>query len=266
MTSGKSSPPTPRIYTISIFTKLCFVIRLETCLALKSIRSDVFTLVMMTRTTSWQRTGLLRGRERGSAAAGRASNGDAEPRKPRRAQVSKACQRCKKLQKGCSESRPCRRCAPRWAWGMNASRKSPPSAATWTRRRNSLRLPRPPSSRTRPTLLRRGTWLSRQPAIRQCPITRAHSAGSLDLLPPAVVDFCCQRFFEKLGPTIPIPTPEVRSQPGGPERSRHGERGPRVRRPSRPHAPGPPPGRGSRRLLVRGRHPAHECGVRPARL
>lgn len=31
-------------------------------------------------------------------------------RRKKRAQVSKACQRCRRLQKGCSESRPCQRC------------------------------------------------------------------------------------------------------------------------------------------------------------
>ena len=87
----------------------------------------------------------------------------------KRAQVSRACHRCKRLQKGCSEHRPCRRCIEA---DLAASCCDPS--------------PRPAASHA---------------------ILAPRSPAAHPLLPPAeVVGFCAGRFFARLFPTIPILT------------------------------------------------------------
>ncbi|KAL2111184.1 hypothetical protein VUR80DRAFT_183 [Thermomyces stellatus] len=92
------------------------------------------------------------------------------PPRPKRAQVSRACHRCKRLQKGCSEQRPCRRCIE-VGLAESCSDPSPRAVAS-----HAVGGP-PPAPSFPPTL------------------------------PPAeVVDLCISRFFTRLFPTIPIMT------------------------------------------------------------
>ncbi|KAK4238934.1 hypothetical protein C8A03DRAFT_33053 [Achaetomium macrosporum] len=114
----------------------------------------------------------------------------------KRVQVSKACQRCRRLQKGCSETRPCQRC-------VKVGLEDQCSSAG--RKRGE--------ERAQQTVDRR-TWSSYpQLPASLSPDTR-HAAnplvGLLELeqprcLPPtSVVGYCVRRFFAKLYPTIPI--------------------------------------------------------------
>lgn len=94
------------------------------------------------------------------------------PPRPKRAQVSRACHRCKRLQKGCSEHRPCRRCIE---VGL-ADTCCDPS----------------------PRAVAASHAETRRPASPQ---------ASPPALPPAeVIDLCANRFFSALFPTIPIMT------------------------------------------------------------
>lgn len=112
--------------------------------------------------------------------------------KPKRAQVSKACQRCKRLQKGCSETRPCARCI-RVGLAEQCFQ-------------DDRRLQRTINARTAPY---------RQQAASRTPdkvITPASPSTSRPwphaLLPAPVIGYCFTRFFEKLYPTIPILSPD----------------------------------------------------------
>ncbi|KAJ4286176.1 hypothetical protein N0V88_008120 [Collariella sp. IMI 366227] len=109
--------------------------------------------------------------------------------KSKRAQVSKACQRCKRLQKGCSESRPCQRCIKVGLEEQclrNDGQGRQPSDRNWS-------YPQRPASRSPETL-------------HMVPLAAiVQQAG----LPPApVIGYCCRRFFAQLYPTIPILSPE----------------------------------------------------------
>ncbi|KAL2132149.1 hypothetical protein VTI74DRAFT_4155 [Chaetomium olivicolor] len=107
------------------------------------------------------------------------------PSKKKRVQVSKACQRCKRLQKGCSESRPCQRCIK---VGLEEQCLQ---SARQTRHRDD------------------GNWSIPQLPASQSPET-LHivplAVTPLQPRPPPtpIVCYCFRRFFAKLYPTIPI--------------------------------------------------------------
>ncbi|OTB03906.1 hypothetical protein M426DRAFT_59760 [Hypoxylon sp. CI-4A] len=117
---------------------------------------------------------------RASATLAREAETGSGPAPPRakRAQVARACQRCRRLQKACSDARPCHRCTKAGLAGECSGLLVQPRV--------------PPATRPSHTL---------KPA--EGPVRR--KAG---LLPARVVDYCSGRFFERLAPTIPILTPE----------------------------------------------------------
>ncbi|XXG95252.1 hypothetical protein Hte_001512 [Hypoxylon texense] len=147
---------------------------------------------------------------RGSATREGDSGVAAAPR-AKRVQVARACQRCRRLQKACSDSRPCQRCVKA---GLSdecggfpvPSRVLPPQPSP------SLQvLPYPGASSLGfaassplsfrnldlPTSPQAFTSFARESFVRKD-----------DLLPPRVVDYCAGRFFARLAPTIPILTPD----------------------------------------------------------
>ncbi|KAK1998905.1 hypothetical protein LX36DRAFT_680716 [Colletotrichum falcatum] len=99
--------------------------------------------------------------------------------RPKRAQVSRACARCKNLRRACNEYRPCKRCVDA---GLGDQ---------------CLGLPGPVSL----------AWVSNgSQAFGHVP--REAVQRIADLLPARVMDYCVDRFFARLNPTIPILTPE----------------------------------------------------------
>ncbi|KAI4864734.1 hypothetical protein F4820DRAFT_327602 [Hypoxylon rubiginosum] len=153
---------------------------------------------------------------RGSIAREGDSDAAAAPR-AKRVQVARACQRCRRLQKACSDSRPCQRCVkagladdcggfpvpsrvlpPQPSLSLHALRfgeqlPSSPAGASFTASSS------PPPSFRNPDL----------PASPQAftSFARESFVRKDGLLPPRVVDRCAGRFFERLAPTIPILTP-----------------------------------------------------------
>lgn len=117
------------------------------------------------------------------AGAGTNSEGHA---RPKRVQVPRACHRCKRLQKGCSEQRPCQRCvkadlADECIQGSSSSIELRPRSLV----DNS----------------------SPQPIVpRQSFLGTLHEDHSQKLPPAEVVEICFDRFFTQLCPTIPILT------------------------------------------------------------
>ncbi|KAI1851522.1 hypothetical protein JX266_002984 [Neoarthrinium moseri] len=157
------------------------------------------------------------GNRNGTSGARRASADDASgtsgtaARRVKRAQVSRACARCRRLQKGCSESRPCQRCiktglaeqclAGGGGGGPPTSLQAPqPRYGTGT---VTYELSTTSALVTSPTLSTLGlagsahTNFSRESFQRQA-----------DLLPGRVVDYCVERFYLRLNPTIPVVSPE----------------------------------------------------------
>ncbi|SPO04140.1 related to transcription activator amyR [Cephalotrichum gorgonifer] len=111
--------------------------------------------------------------------------------RPKRAQVTRACNRCKRLQKGCSEDRPCRRCvkADLAAECLNPS-------------------PRPVAAASSPLALGAVPGACAPPQ-GPCPSSATSSAfpfAPRTLPPPEVISHCVERFFVRLFPTIPILT------------------------------------------------------------
>ncbi|KAI1134698.1 hypothetical protein F5Y05DRAFT_197218 [Hypoxylon sp. FL0543] len=133
----------------------------------------------------------------------------------KRAQVARACQRCRRLQKACSDLRPCQRCVRAGLEGdcsglsvrARVSPRAPSPQALRFRKTpprvpgavNSLNTTAPPLfiNLDLPTSPQTFTSFSRESFERKT-----------GLLPPQVVDYCSMRFFERLAPTIPILTPE----------------------------------------------------------
>jgi hypothetical protein len=109
-------------------------------------------------------------------------------RQGKRTQVSKACQRCKRLQKGCSDYRPCERCTKAGLEEQCSqpifSYRVPPIAST----RPFAQSPLSPQTST---VIHPGIYERQQ-----------------DLLASHVIEHCCAQFDEQLRPTIPILTPE----------------------------------------------------------
>lgn len=125
---------------------------------------------------------------------GQTSNSTSGPSPAKRVQVPRACQRCKTLRRGCSEFRPCRRCVDAnvanecvgHGGGVGVGIGQPvlvryASAASPL----SLSLALSPSSG----------------GVLVDPVQ-----SMVDLVPPRVIDYCSDRFFERLHPTIPILT------------------------------------------------------------
>ncbi|KAK1471057.1 hypothetical protein CCUS01_06171 [Colletotrichum cuscutae] len=117
-----------------------------------------------------------------SSTTGRKSSSSGGSR-PKRAQVSRACARCKNLRRACNEYRPCKRCVDA---GLGDQ---------------CLGLPGPVSL----------AWVSDgSQAFGHIP--REAVQRMADLLPARVMDYCVDRFFARLHPTIPILTPEYVAQ------------------------------------------------------
>ncbi|WDK19719.1 hypothetical protein CGRA01v4_11006 [Colletotrichum graminicola] len=99
--------------------------------------------------------------------------------RPKRAQVSRACARCKSLRRACNEYRPCKRCVDA---GLGD---------------HCLGLPGPVPL----------AWVSDgSQAFGYVP--REAVQRIADLLPVRVMDYCVDRFFDRLNPTTPILTPD----------------------------------------------------------
>ncbi|KAK6217017.1 C6 finger domain-containing protein [Colletotrichum tabaci] len=119
----------------------------------------------------------------GSGSHGYGHNGNpsssSSGSRPKRAQVSRACARCKSLRRACNEYRPCKRCVDA---GLGDQ---------------CLGLPGPVSL----------AWVSDgSQAFGHVPHEAVQRMA--DLLPARVMDYCVDRFFARLNPTIPILTPE----------------------------------------------------------
>jgi hypothetical protein len=125
------------------------------------------------------------------------SSAEAEdgPRR-KRAQVSRACTRCKSLQKGCSESRPCRRCVKA---GLPCIDDTPPEAAP-----TPVENPSPYAAMAPFIDLPATSPQSWMASTRQ----DGHLARTPNLMPEAVLDHCISRFFDKLFVTLPLLTVE----------------------------------------------------------
>lgn len=100
--------------------------------------------------------------------------GDTASPAAKRFQVPRACDRCKRLRRGCSEYRPCKRCIESGVADQCLTVMTPhvhPASA---------------------------------------PMSDAHGLHQrlLELLPSRVVDYCTERFFDRLHPTIPVLTLE----------------------------------------------------------
>lgn len=126
-------------------------------------------------------------------------------KRAKRAQVSRACLRCRRLQKGCSESRPCQRC-------VKVGLGDQCVAAAGKAQSAKLHLPDPDdSSATSPPLLSPVVGLPILSTL-DLPIPpqaftsfpRESFQRHRNLLPSHVVDHCVERFFARLCPTIPI--------------------------------------------------------------
>ncbi|KAH7347169.1 RING-4 protein [Plectosphaerella cucumerina] len=107
----------------------------------------------------------------------------AEPRS-KRAQVPRACERCRSLRRACSDYRPCKRCIDN---GLAEQCLGMPGSVqiAWG----------PPAS-----MSPGASWAG--PGLQDS----AHRLQ--EVLPARVLDYCAQRFLERLYPTIPILTHE----------------------------------------------------------
>ncbi|TPX11583.1 uncharacterized protein E0L32_007794 [Thyridium curvatum] len=124
----------------------------------------------------------------GDGDGGGGGGADKAAPRPKRAQVSKACARCKKLQKGCSEHRPCQRCLKAGLAEQCVAPQASIDAGFWSTRSGDN------SPGTLSATSPRGfVVVPREPRPR-------------NFLPPPVLDHCLDRFFSKLRPTIPILT------------------------------------------------------------
>ncbi|TDZ54996.1 putative sucrose utilization protein SUC1 [Colletotrichum trifolii] len=115
----------------------------------------------------------------GGGGGGKTTTSSSSSSRPKRAQVSRACARCKNLRRACSEYRPCKRCVDA---GLGDQ---------------CLGLPGPVSL----------AWVSDgSQAFGHVPHEAVQRMA--DLLPARVMDYCVDRFFTRMHPTIPILTPE----------------------------------------------------------
>ncbi|KAI5856769.1 hypothetical protein GGS23DRAFT_601033 [Durotheca rogersii] len=137
------------------------------------------------------------------------------PPRTKRVQVSRACQRCRKLQKACSNLRPCLRCARAdladecSGVAPRPSKQSQVRSASGASGADAL----PASGRTLLIGPAATPALANPAGLPTSPQTfvsfpRESFERKAGLLPHQVVDYCSRRFFEDLAPTIPILTPE----------------------------------------------------------
>jgi hypothetical protein len=145
----------------------------------------------------------------GSAYAGLASR-EAESPSPRaqrakRSQVSRACARCRRLQKGCSERRPCDRCCKVGLGDECAGRRDSAEGAT-TQGFSPTRLQELSLLGRRPSLLTPLEVAPRPPSTGA--ESDMHDEPAIPTLVAAhTLDLCVDRYFSHLFPTIPILTP-----------------------------------------------------------
>ncbi|KAL2155666.1 hypothetical protein VTH82DRAFT_408 [Thermothelomyces myriococcoides] len=171
--------------------------------------------------------------------------GSAAPRpKPKRVQVSRACQRCKRLQKGCSESRPCQRCVkvgledeclrdsgrqarrsaasavaaaaataaaavvgttPTAVTGNNINSCGGNVRAAWSSYPHLAMSVSPETAHASPLTGSLPPPLTLLPPPSSSPSSSSSLLSPRRSLPPAgVIRYCFDRFFTKLYPTIPI--------------------------------------------------------------
>ncbi|KAL6853063.1 hypothetical protein ACO1O0_007616 [Amphichorda felina] len=100
------------------------------------------------------------------------ASGDSASSASKRFQVPRACDRCKRLRRGCSEYRPCRRCID-----AGAADQCHTAAAAQT-------------------------------VLSSVNDMHALHQRLTDMVPTRVIDYCTDRFFDRLHPTIPILTAE----------------------------------------------------------
>lgn len=178
-----------------------------------------------------------------ASGAGPGSGPGPVRRQKKRAQVSKACQRCRRLQKGCSESRPCQRCV-----GVGLEDQCLRSEMVVERHRNgnstnggqhhhsqSLSQTHVVLPRSQPVMVVPATVAAAAAAATTWSFTQLpaspeslvgyplaggaasatsphqtqqhHLQPGINPVPKAVLDHCISRFFSRLYPTIPILTP-----------------------------------------------------------
>ncbi|RYP80600.1 hypothetical protein DL770_006148 [Monosporascus sp. CRB-9-2] len=152
-----------------------------------------------------------------NTSARRAHNDDVKPsdsggqRRPKRAQVSRACQRCRRLQKACNEYRPCQRCS-RAGLAEQCIGGGMPMSVLGATNHTSLPTIITTSSAAAATTgspgLDSAVSSSPQQAFTSTSSTQHTYLRQADLLPPHVIEHCSARFFERLFPTIPILVPE----------------------------------------------------------
>ncbi|RYP51074.1 hypothetical protein DL768_003518 [Monosporascus sp. mg162] len=151
-----------------------------------------------------------------NTSARRALNDEVNPsdsggqRRPKRAQVSRACQRCRRLQKACNEYRPCQRCSRAGLAEQCIGGGMPMSVLGAT---NHTSLPTITTSSAAAATtgspgLDSAVSSSPQQAFTRTSSTQHTYLRQADLLPPHVIEHCSLRFFERLFPTIPILVPE----------------------------------------------------------
>ncbi|KAI1371412.1 hypothetical protein F4677DRAFT_435551 [Hypoxylon crocopeplum] len=136
------------------------------------------------------------------------------PPRAKRVQVARACGRCRRLQKACSDSRPCQRCVKAGLADECGGLLVRPQVPPQTRFSQALRFAEAPvhgDANWMDVVAPSPPFASLDlPASPQAFISFARESfeRKAGLLPPRIVDYCSGRFFERLAPTIPILTPE----------------------------------------------------------
>ncbi|KAF3351963.1 DNA replication licensing factor mcm7 [Verticillium dahliae VDG1] len=114
---------------------------------------------------------------------------DATAKVAKRAQVSRACQRCRNLRRACSDYRPCKRCSDHGLADQCLGMPGPVQI-TWG-----------PGH-----IAGAGAAAATSPQAYVLPPAQDSVQRLAHLLPVTVVNYCARRFFARLYPTIPIVT------------------------------------------------------------
>ncbi|RNJ54652.1 hypothetical protein D7B24_009542 [Verticillium nonalfalfae] len=114
---------------------------------------------------------------------------DATAKGAKRAQVSRACQRCRNLRRACSDYRPCKRCSDHGLADQCLGMPGPVQI-TWAQGHIA------------------GAAAATSPQAYVLPPAQDSVQRLAHLLPVTVVNYCARRFFARLYPTIPIVTAE----------------------------------------------------------
>ncbi|EEY23967.1 conserved hypothetical protein [Verticillium alfalfae VaMs.102] len=114
---------------------------------------------------------------------------DATAKVAKRAQVSRACQRCRNLRRACSDYRPCKRCSDHGLADQCLGMPGPVQI-TWAQGHIA------------------GAAAATSPQAYVLPPAQDSVQRLAHLLPVTVVNYCARRFFARLYPTIPIVTAE----------------------------------------------------------